>query len=106
MKALLNDAAARATRYLDDLHDRRVSPSPSSLQQLSELDQPLPEQPTTPEAVLETLDRIGSPATVANAGGRFFGFVLGGSLPAALAANWLSGAWDQCPGLFAASPIC
>ena len=39
------------------------------------------------------------------AGRRFFGFVIGGSLPAALAANWLAGAWDQCPGLFAASPI-
>jgi glutamate/tyrosine decarboxylase-like PLP-dependent enzyme len=105
MHSLLNDAAARAARYLDDLRDRRVSPSPSSLQQLSRLDHPLPEQPTTPEAVLEILDRIGSPATIANAGGRFFGFVLGGSLPAALAANWLAGAWDQCPGLFAASPI-
>jgi glutamate/tyrosine decarboxylase-like PLP-dependent enzyme len=105
MKALLTDAATRAARYLEDLHDRRVSPSQSSLQHLTELDQPLPQQPTTPEAVLEILDRVGSPATVANAGGRFFGFVLGGSLPAALAANWLAGAWDQSPGLYAASPI-
>jgi glutamate/tyrosine decarboxylase-like PLP-dependent enzyme len=105
MKALLNDAAARATRYLEELQDRRVSPSQKSLQRLTELDHPFPEQPTTPEAVLEILDSIGSPATVANAGGRFFGFVIGGSLPAALAANWLAGAWDQCAGLFAASPI-
>jgi glutamate/tyrosine decarboxylase-like PLP-dependent enzyme len=105
MKALLNDAAARAARYLEELRDRRVAPSQTSLQQLSELDQPFPETPARPEAVLEILDRVGSPATVANAGGRFFGFVLGGSLPAALAANWLAGAWDQCAGLFAASPI-
>jgi glutamate/tyrosine decarboxylase-like PLP-dependent enzyme len=105
MKALLHDAAARAARYLEGLHDRRVSPSQSSLQRLSDLDHPFPESPTRPETVLEILDTVGSPATVANAGGRFFGFVLGGSLPAALAANWLAGAWDQCPGLFAASPI-
>jgi hypothetical protein len=57
------------------------------------------------ECVLETLDRIGSPATMGMAGRRSFGFIIGGSLPAALAANRLAGAWDQCPGLFAASPI-
>jgi glutamate/tyrosine decarboxylase-like PLP-dependent enzyme len=51
------------------------------------------------------LDEIGSPATVATAGGRFFGFVVGASLPAALAANWLAGAWDQNTGLAVLSPI-
>ncbi len=51
------------------------------------------------------LDEIGSPATVATAGRRFYGFVIGGSLPATLAANWLAGAWDQNAGLYVASPV-
>src|SRR5580693_7289750 len=105
MKKLLNDAAARATRYLEELRDRRVAPSGRALEALRELDHPFPNEPIRPEAVLEILDRVGSPATVGMAGGRYFGFVIGGSLPAALAANWLAGAWDQCAGLFVASPI-
>ena len=51
------------------------------------------------------LDEAGSPATVASAGPRFFGFVIGGSLPVTVAANWLAGAWDQNAGAFVASPV-
>src|SRR5436305_2872708 len=51
------------------------------------------------------LDRFGSPATMGISGPRFFGFVIGGSMPAALGANWLASAWDQNAGLFAATPI-
>jgi glutamate/tyrosine decarboxylase-like PLP-dependent enzyme len=72
---------------------------------LAALDEVLPEGPTAPDAVIDLLDRIGSPATMATAGGRFFGFVHGGCLPAALAANWLAGAWDQNAALFTSSPI-
>jgi glutamate/tyrosine decarboxylase-like PLP-dependent enzyme len=105
MRSLLNLTAETAARYLENLEDRSVAPSQQALLALTELEEPLPELPMPAESVLETLDRIGSPATTGMAGRRYFGFVIGGSLPAALAANWLAGAWDQCPGLFAASPI-
>jgi hypothetical protein len=66
----------------------------------------LPEAPTPPEQVIKQLDEACSPATMAPAGPRprFFGFVIGGSLPVTLAANWLAGAWDQNTGLYAPTP--
>lgn len=105
MKELLNDATERAGRYLETLAERRVTPSPEAVEELGRLGGPLPEEPLAPEAVLALLDEAGSPATVASAGGRYFGFVTGGSLPAALAANWLAGAWDQNGGLSVMSPV-
>ena len=99
MKELLSDAADRAIGYLDALDARSVAPTPAAVAALKAFDEALPEKPTEPEAVLRMLDEIGSPATTAMAGRRFFGFVIGGSLPVTLAANWLAGAWDQNTGL-------
>lgn len=105
MKKLLKSTAERAARYLASLDERRAFPTEQALRRLAELEMALPEAPTAPEQVLRRLDELGSPATVPSAGGRYFGFVTGGTLPAALAANWLAGAWDQPADMVVASPV-
>jgi glutamate/tyrosine decarboxylase-like PLP-dependent enzyme len=104
MKALLEDAARRAMDYLDSLQTRSVAPSSAAIDKLAELEQSLSDASMDAHAVLRELDEIVSPATIASAGPRFFGFVIGGSLPVSLAANWLAAAWDQNAGLDAAMP--
>ena len=103
---LLNDALLRATRYVSQAHDRAVNPRPVDVARLAALGGPLPESASPPEEVLALLDDVGSPSTVATTGGRYFGFVVGGVLPVALAASWLSAAWDQNCGLRVMSPAC
>ncbi len=95
-RALLIEAAERGIGYLESLDGRSVAALPGSAERLLRvLESPMPDRPNDPAAVLKLLDEAGSPATVACAGGRYFGFVTGGALPASLAANWLAGAWDQ-----------
>lgn len=105
MNELLQDAAARALAYLDGLDRRDVAPCVEALTALSELAGPWAEQGAGADEILAKLDRLGSPATIASAGPRYFGFVTGGSLPVALAANWLAGAWDQNAFSTTSSPL-
>ncbi len=102
---LLESASERAIRYLNEVGDRRVSPSKEAVTRLSELGGPLPEGPTPSQEVFELLDDIGSPATIASAGPRYFGFVVGGALPVTVAANWLASAWDQNAPVSLLSPV-
>ena len=104
MEDLLLDAATRANRYVEGLSSRRVAPASDAIERLRDLDIPLQDEPIKPARVLAQLDEIGSPATVATTGGRFFGFVVGGCLPAAMAATVLAGAWDQNAAYKSLSP--
>jgi glutamate/tyrosine decarboxylase-like PLP-dependent enzyme len=105
MKNLLKGTAQRAIRYREEIIDRSVIPSAEAIDRLKEFDIPIPDNPVNPDNIIKMLDEIGSPATIGISGGRFFGFVIGGSLPVSVAASWLSTAWDQNAGLFVGSPI-
>src|ERR1700675_2700107 len=105
MKELLAETATRAAGYLAGIGSRRVAPRVEDIARLDALGGVLPQTGSDPVEVLALLDDVGSPATVTTTGGRYFGFVNGGILPAALAANWLAGAWNQNVALRAMSPI-
>lgn len=104
MRKLLETTAQRAISYLESLDDRKVAPAPEAIAKLATLNESINDLPTAPEEVIELLDATCSPATMAMAGPRFFGFVIGGALPVTVAANWLATAWDQNTGLFTPTP--
>jgi glutamate/tyrosine decarboxylase-like PLP-dependent enzyme len=101
---LLHEACRRALAYLDGLDSRPVAPAAAAVRALDGLDFDLPGMGLDAPDVLALLDDLGSPATVASGGPRYFGFVTGGALPVAQAASWLSAAWDQNTALTVMSP--
>jgi glutamate/tyrosine decarboxylase-like PLP-dependent enzyme len=102
--ALLHQTADLAGDFLDRLPDRPVG-IPTDLAALrAGLARPLPEDPLDPATVIDELAVDVEPGLVGSAGPRYFGFVVGGGVPASLAADWLAGAWDQNAGLYALSP--
>jgi len=100
----LTEAYERAAGYLAGLPERPVGPRISADDLRKALGGPLPEHPSDPRSVVRDLADAAEPGLLPSGSGRFFGFVFGGATPAALAADWLTVAWDQNAGLYAASP--
>lgn len=102
---LLEKVQGFACEYMNTVNERPVFPSDKTRAQLSVFDEAFPEQPGNPDRIIEMLHEYGSPATVAQTGNRYFGFVNGGITPAGLAAKWLADVWDQNAGLYVISPV-
>ncbi|MGB5707242.1 MAG: aminotransferase class V-fold PLP-dependent enzyme [Arenicellales bacterium] len=105
LHALLDQAHQYANEYIDHIDQRPVYPDEEALKALNDFEQAMPEEGTDPAEALKLLHQSGSPTTVAQTGGRYFGFVNGGIHPPALAAKWLADTWDQNAALRVMSPI-
>ncbi|MGH3346117.1 MAG: hypothetical protein ACRDO4_03970, partial [Nocardioides sp.] len=97
-------AHVHAMQWLDSLGTRDIPPTADAAEIAERLGRGLPEGPTDPSEVIDLLAAACEPGLTAMPSGRFFGFVIGGTHPAALAADWLSTAWDQNAGLRAVTP--
>jgi glutamate/tyrosine decarboxylase-like PLP-dependent enzyme len=101
---LLLATAELAAEYVESLGERPVFPDVTPEELREALGGPLPDEPLDPAQVVAELAEAAEPGVVAIGSGRYFGFVIGGSLPAALAADWLTSAWDQNAGLYVGGP--
>lgn len=104
-KAIFELAKEKAFDYADNAPGRNVFPTPQAIDQLKQFEEPFPESSENAAKIVQQLHDYGSPASVSQIGGRYFGLVNGGVIPASLAARWLSDFWDQNTPLYLSSPI-
>jgi len=102
--SVLTRAGVHARRWLSSLETRRVGPAATADEIAAKLGGPMPAQASPAEAVIDRLAEVAEPGLMAMGSGRFYGWVIGGVLPAALGADWLVSAWDQDTGLRYATP--
>jgi glutamate/tyrosine decarboxylase-like PLP-dependent enzyme len=104
-KEIFNQVKDYAFEYADTVRERNVFPLQQALENLKYFEEDIPNHNTPATELLKLLHKYGSPTTIAQIGGRYFGLVNGGIIPAGLAAKWLNDFWDQNTPLFATSPI-
>lgn len=104
-KELLEKARNYAYQYIDNLQSLKVYPDEETISMLEVFNEPLPSASSSPSDIIDLLYQFGSKSTVAQSGGKYFGFVNGGITPVALASKWISDTWDQNSALFVMSPI-
>ena len=105
VKDVFEQAKSFAYAYMDGVRDRNVFPKDAAIKNLSVFDEPLPTTLGNSDEILRMLHQFGSPASVAQTGGSYFGFVNGGAVPVALASKWLTDVWDQNAALYVISPV-
>jgi glutamate/tyrosine decarboxylase-like PLP-dependent enzyme len=103
-EALFEETAAYASAFLEDLPHRSIRPSATLQDMRDAFDKPLPDAGMDAATLIKELSMAAEPGLLATPSGRFFGFVIGGAMPATVAADWLTSVWDQNAGLYVASP--
>jgi glutamate/tyrosine decarboxylase-like PLP-dependent enzyme len=101
---VFRDVADYAQTFIESLDERRIQPTITADELRERVGGPLPEEGSEPDAVVAELIEAAEPGIVAIPSGRYFGFVIGGGVPAAVAADWLTSVWDQNAGLYIAGP--
>jgi glutamate/tyrosine decarboxylase-like PLP-dependent enzyme len=104
LRALLDQTAKLAADFYDTLDERPVFPRAGAAELRAAFARPLPDDPIDPQTVIAELAAAADPGLVAEPSGRYFGFVIGGAVPASLAADWLTSAWDQNAGIYVGGP--